>query len=162
MFDVASEQSIRQILLFFPSFLLEKLEDKECSDLPNITEIIGSKKAGTAAKTICFMSLSLRAHLLRFHSSSSSVWSFLQCCTQISFPSGGVSLEFLVSLPWTLCPISSPMLCHANFCVWILNGLKDTRSQTPDKWLHSLLLQCPSLDQKHHQEHVHGRVWSYI
>lgn len=56
-----SLEAIRQILLFFPSLLLGKLEDEESSDLPEITETVG--RAETAAKMVCVESLSLSADL---------------------------------------------------------------------------------------------------
>lgn len=72
MFGIALKQSIRQILLFFPSLLLRKLKDKESSDLPEIAETVG-RRAKTAAKMVCVEYLSLSADLQGFYLSSSSV-----------------------------------------------------------------------------------------
>lgn len=130
---------------------------------PRSQRLLGVSRAETAAKPSVSR---VSSHLQRFYSSSSSVWPFLQCCTQIPFPSGSVFLEIFYL--WLGCQYTFPrpnffshaVLCHVNICVWILNELKNTWSQRPDKWLHILLLQCRALYQKHHQEHVHGRVWS--
>lgn len=62
MFGIALKQSIRQILLFFLSLLLGKLEDKGSSNLPEIAETVG-RRAETAAEMVCVECLSLSADL---------------------------------------------------------------------------------------------------
>lgn len=109
MLGTALKQSTRQILLFFPSLRLGKLEDKESSNLPKIIESVG-RRAETAAMVVCVQCLFLEP-IYRAPVYLLPVWPFCQCCTQTPLPSGSVLWEFLAPLAPTLLNTShSPFL----------------------------------------------------